>query len=143
MNMKYFIGLLFLLVFSNVQTNAQMSMNFNPAVVFENDSILVSIKNISSKNGEYNLQLQLYERKKWRIMTSNVFTPDTPYISLYYPVKPKSGINKKFVLKYLFTGTFKKYKQLPGRLVLTYSYSAELEPKYISYSRRFIVKANR
>ena len=76
-------------------------------------------------------------------MTSNIFTPDTPYISLYYPVKPKSGINKKFVLKYLFTGTFKKYKQLPGRLVLTYSYSADLEPKYIVYSRRFIVKANR
>jgi hypothetical protein len=135
----WFIALLFF-VFPNTQTYAQISLHFTNTVVIENDSMLVSIENLSNKSGVYNLQLQLYERKKWRMMTFNVFTPDTPFISLYYPIKSKTDINRKFVLNYLFTGTFKKYKQLPGRLVLTYSYSDELEPKEVVYSKKFIVK---
>ena len=104
------------------------------------DTLDITIENATTKKGYYNIAWEVFERNKWRIMRTDIFS-NFPMAMGFQNIVRSSNCWKYFVIDNIFTGTFKKYNELPSRLVLTYSYSKELEPRRIIYSDKFIVKA--
>ena len=87
--------------------------------------------------GQYYITWEVFEQKKWRVMKTDILN-DIPMTEKWNKIGPGKIETKYFIIDNIFTGTFKKYKQMIGRLALTYSYSEKLTSRRVSYSDKFI-----
>ncbi len=121
-------------------SHGQMRIQTFPHQLIISDTLKISVRNQVKVQGFYNISWQVFERNKWRVMRTDIFN-NFPMANVFQKIGSTADSIDYFVIDNIFTGTFKKYKQLPGRLVLTYSYSSDLKPQRVVYSKNFIVKA--
>ncbi len=132
--------MLCLLLTSSIESSGQMTIKTKPDLLPVFDTLKIVILNQIKKSGYYYMAWQIFERKKWRMAKGDIWN-DVPMTEKWNKIQPEQNEEKHFIIENIFDGYYKKYKQLPARLVLTFSYSDELEPKRIVYSKRFIVKS--
>ena len=118
----------------------QIKIKIEPHQLSVADTLRIGVENVSRRKGYYNIAWQVFERNRWRMMRTDILN-DFPMAMVFQNITNNNNCNKYFVIDDIFKGTFRMYRELPGRLVLTYSYSSELEPRKIIYSEKFIVKA--
>jgi hypothetical protein len=137
---KRTITIAMLVLFLTFHAKSQIKIKIETVQLSVADTLKINIENVSKKKGHYNIAWEVFEQNKWRIMRTDIFN-DFPMAMVFQSIVKNSNCNKYFVIDDIFTGTFKKYKQLPGRLILIYSYSDKLEPQQVVYSKKIMVKA--
>lgn len=135
-----FLLIIFFVFIIPTKSICQINIKINSFQVSVNDTLNMSVWNNSKKVGQYFISWEVFERKQWRMMKVDIWN-NIPMSEKWNKIQSLKNENKYYVIDNIFTGTFKKYKELPGRLVLTYSYSKDLEPRRIIYSTNFIVKS--
>jgi hypothetical protein len=135
--------LVFLLMYlAPIKSNSQIKIITKPQYLFVSDTLKINIHNSSQKAKYYYCSWEIFEKGKWRLVRHDIWSDD-PMSEKWNKIIANGSEERMFVINNIFTGIYKKYKRLPSRLVVRYSYSEKIDLIKMIYSNKFTVLAKK